>query len=138
MKISFPELIEEGEFSLESPSDRGVYGLICDEQQNLARYFVYWTEDQPSAGVTFDLIIGQVGPFDPQVNRQAVSLVHYGIGGPTFIDATSRPFAKRQALHCKFPSVQSNESDLAINALNIVAFVLKHDTRLGNCFGNGV
>lgn len=136
MRISFPELIEEGEFSLVFSSDRGIYGLICDEEHTIARYYVYWTQGQPSVGVTFDLIIGQVGPFDPQENCQAVSLLHHGLSSPSFIDAASRPFAKRQALHCNFPPIPSLPDDLAINGYNIVDFVLKHDSRLANCFGN--
>lgn len=132
MPISFAELEEEGEFSLEDNS-RGIYGLIATENETLARYFVYWTPGLASLGVTFDLIIGRVHPLEPPSGRVAVSLVHYGLGGPSLIDAKSRPFAKRQALHCSFP--EANE-DLAVSSFRVVDFILKNDSRLAQCFEN--
>ena len=133
MVISFAELEEEGEFSLEDAT-KGIYGLISTELETLAKYFVFWDPSQPSVGVTFDLIIGHVHPLEAWGDRVAVSLVHRGLNGPSFIDAKSRPFAKRQALNCLFPTVDSHADDIAATAFNIVNFVLKHDSRLINCF----
>jgi len=135
MIIAFAKLEEEGEFALEDNS-KGVYGIISNDQETLARYFVYWSPGTPKAGVIFDLIIGNVHPFEQKINRRAVSLIHYGLDSPSFIDAKSRPFAKRQAWLCSFPEVNDYSDDLAISSFNIVDFVLKHDTRLANCFGN--
>jgi hypothetical protein len=134
MIISFADLEEEGEFSLEDNS-KGIYGLVSSDQEILARYFVYWCPGAPKEGVVFNLIIGNVHSLEKKVNRQAVSLIHYGLNGPSFIDAKSRPFAKRQALHCSFPDINDHSNDLAISSFNIVDFVLKNDSRLAGCFG---
>jgi len=135
MIISFAKLEEEGEFALEDNS-KGVYGLISNDQETLARYFAYWNPGVPKAGVIFDLIIGNVHPFEQKANRRAVSLIHYGLGSPSFIDAKSRPFAKRQALLCSFPEINDYSDDLAISSFNIIDFALKYDTRLDGCFGS--
>lgn len=104
---------------LENPADRGIYGWIHDDERTIARYYVYWTEGAPGSGVIFDLVVGDASPLGPQSGRQAFSLIHHGLRFPGFLDARTRPFAKRQALHCTFPAVDAAD-DMAINAINLV------------------
>jgi hypothetical protein len=53
---------------------RRVWGLVHREHEQIAAYFVGWTEDKPDHGATFDLILGLWGDRSSKEDRYAVAL----------------------------------------------------------------
>ena len=134
MRISFPELTENGEATRTSAGEHFIYGLISDQERTVARYIVSWSLNHPSEELLFDIIFGQLSELKPGEICNAVSLRHNGLGSPSFLNAASRPFAKLQALHCKFPQDLGGVDDVSANSFDTVDFILKHDSRIPESF----
>lgn len=133
MKLSYPELIEDGEWFETFDGEHTIFGHICDDERTIARYFASWSHNFPAQKIVFDIVFGQLASGQ---TPDAVSLVRYALSDPSFQDATSRPFAKTLALYCNFPTPTRASDDLAVNSLITVNFILKHDTRLLGCFAS--
>lgn len=139
VNISLPDVLEDDEFFHLPPcsccgmSTHGISGWIQDEAVTIGRYFVYWTEGRPSHGFEVDLIIG---PPDSPGQCNAVSVHFHAADGITFIDASTRPFARRQALYCHIPVFYMLPDDVVINAAKLTEFILRHDSRVRGIGGS--
>ena len=134
MRISFPQLIEDGESSYSDTGEHAIHGLICDQVRTIARYSVLWPQHQPTERLIFDIVFGQLRELKPGEVCNAVSLSHDGTGSYSFLNAASRPFAKMRARLCSFPQNLGGEDDISINSFDTVSFILRNDSRIPEFF----
>lgn len=141
MSISFLRIVEDEWIEQSACTCCGfvtlcVSGWVSDHEHDVAQYFASWT-DKRYHNVIFDIIYGPNGPNDPPSKRTAVSLSYsQGTWDSMFIDATSRPFAKRRAKYCVFPPFSSIPEELVIDSFRLVDFIISHDARLSGISRN--
>ena len=136
MPIHFAHLLEDGDF--DELIERTLVGLIVTDEKSIAKYFAQWNKSDLAGGMHVDMIVGRVLPHEEWKGRKAVSIHCSPHGGLAIVDASKRPFAGRQALHCTFPPVDPPDEDLLITAKNIVRFVKRYDSRIPDIFRDSV
>ena len=140
MPISFPTLLEYDQFELPECECCGrlrrlATGVIHDQGGDLLTYEAIWTEGDNRHNGEFNLVFGAFGGNSLPSERVAVAISYnFIMRSASFLDARSRAFAQKLALHSQFPDYLNLPEELAHNSVEAVDFILGHDSRLSGLY----
>lgn len=114
---------------------RTVWGSAHEADEIVAVYFVHWTVGQPLSihPANIDLIYGPFGDGTSNLDRRAISLIHFeNENGPAIMvtDAAARPFAESDLVGTIMQRSEVVGTALARHVFRIVDAILLQDPRL--------